>query len=48
MKKVRVTITMATDMDKKLRSLQAEKMTKLNESVSYSKNLDDVLRKILK
>lgn len=36
------------DLDKKLRLLQAKQISKTNESISYSKVINDELRKQLK
>lgn len=44
----RVTIMISDDLDKKLRSLQVKEIIKNSKSVSYSKVLNDVVRKALK
>ncbi len=44
----RITIMMADDIDKKLRTLQAKRIYSEQRSVSYSETLNDVLRKGLK
>jgi len=44
----RVTIMLADDNDKKLRVLQAKAITKEQASISFSKILNQVLRKGLK
>ena len=44
----RVTIMITDDLDKKLRLLQAKIIAKDNTSCSYSKVLNDTLRKTLK
>jgi len=44
----RVTILLDHDLDKKLRLLQAKELAKSMESVSFSRTLNDVLRKGLK
>ena len=43
----RVTIMIDDDLDKKLRLRQAKLIQKNQTSVSYSKTLNDVLRKII-
>ena len=44
----RVTIMIDDDLDKKLRLLQAKLISKTNESVSYSRVINNELRKQLK
>lgn len=44
----RVTIMIDIDLDKKLRILQAKQLQKENKSISYSKVINDVVRKALK
>lgn len=44
----RVTIMIADDLDKKLRIIQAKEISKYQKSTSYSKVINDNLRKILK
>ena len=44
----RVTIMIAEDLDKKLRTLQARKIRKTTRSYSYSDAINDTLRKQLK
>ena len=44
----RVTIMIDDDNDKKLRTLQAKQITQSTKSVSYSKVINQQLRKILK
>ena len=44
----RVTIMIDDDLDKKIRILQAKEIQKTNASVSYSKAIEDILRKQLK
>jgi len=44
----RVTIMINDDLDKKLRSLQAKRIQSENSSVSYSRVLNDCVRKGLK
>ena len=48
MTKQRITITIQTDVHKKLRFLQADMLKKINGSVSLSSVIDAVLRKGLK
>jgi len=43
----RVTIMIDDDLDKKIRILQAKKIQKENSSVSYSRMINDCLRKKL-
>ena len=43
----RVTVMMEDDLDKKIRLFQAKKMQKENETYSYSKAVNDILRKAL-
>ncbi len=43
----RVTIMIDVDLDKLIRKVQAQKMTETNASYSYSKALNDTLRKAL-
>jgi len=47
MKYKRVTIMMGNDLDKKLRMLQAKRIQKEQKSISYSKVINDILRKSL-
>ena len=44
----RITIVMDDDNDKKLRALQAKEITRSVKSVSYSKVINNVIRKSLK
>jgi len=44
----RVTIMLDHDLDNKLRLLQAKELEKSMESVSFSRTLNDVIRKTLK
>ncbi len=44
----RITIVLNEDLVKKLRVLQAKKVSKLSEHVSFSSILNDELRKALK
>jgi len=44
----RVTIMIDNDLDKKLRVLQAKEITKTVGNVSYSRTLNNILRKGLK
>ena len=44
----RVTIMIEDDLDKKIRLLQAKKITKTIKSVSFSQTLNDVLRNNIK
>ena len=44
----RITIMIDDDLDKKLRLLQAKNITKSQKSVSYSRTLNEVLRKSIK
>lgn len=44
----RVTIMIDEDLDKKLRVGQAKKIEKSQSSYSYSKMLNDTLRKVLR
>ncbi len=48
MTKQRITITIQSDLHKKLRFLQADMLKKINGSVSLSSVIDSVLRKGLK
>jgi len=43
----RVTIVIADDLDKKIRTKQANEIKKTSGSVSYSATIDKVLRKCL-
>ncbi len=43
----RVTIMIDDDLDKKLRQRQAKMIQQNNQSYSYSKTINDVLRKAL-
>ena len=44
----RITIMMDDDLDKKLRSIQAKAIQSTTSSVSYSKVINETLRKKLK
>lgn len=44
----RVTIMLDEDLDKKIRQMQARKIQKNNSTYSFSKTLNEVLRKALK
>jgi len=44
----RITIMLDDDLDKKLRSIQAKTIQNTNSSVSYSKVINETLRKNLK
>ena len=44
----RITIMIDDDIDKKLRQLQSKLIVKTNESISYSKVINQELRKQLK
>ena len=44
----RVTIMIDEDLDKKLRYKQAKKIEKLHSSYSFSRAMNDELRKVLK
>jgi len=44
----RITIVMDDDNDKKLRTIQAKEITKSIKSVSYSRIINNVIRKSLK
>ena len=44
----RVTIMIDNDLDKKLRLFQAKQIQKSNAAVSYSKVINDLLRKEMK
>ncbi len=44
----RITIMIDDDLDKKLRLIQAKEITKTSSSVSYSRVINDTLRKQLK
>ena len=44
----RVTIMIEDDLDKKLRHLQAARIEKESKSVSYSKVINDCVRKTIK
>ena len=44
----RITIMIDDDLDKKLRFLQAKIIRETQSSYSYSRALNDVLRKVLK
>lgn len=44
----RVTVSLDDDLDKKIRLLQAKRITQDNSSVSFSKVLNDIIRKSLK
>ena len=41
----RVTIMIDPELDKKIRAFQAKKMQKQNESYSYSRAVNDILKK---
>ena len=43
----RVTIIIDDDIDKKLRQYQAKMIQQISESYSYSKTINDVLRKAM-
>ena len=43
----RVTIMLESDLDKKIRAWQAKKIQKSNTSYSFSKAVNDVLRKCI-
>jgi hypothetical protein len=43
----RVTIIIEDDIDKKLRQRQAKILQQTNQTYSYSKTINDVLRKLL-
>ena len=44
----RITIMIDDDLDKKVRVIQAKQIQKTNSSVSYSKTINEILRKYLK
>ena len=44
----RITIMINVDLDKKLRLLQAKKIQQTESSYSYSRTINDVIRKSLK
>ena len=44
----RITLMIDDELDKKLRLLQAKEISKTNSSISYSKIINDLLRKQLK
>ncbi len=44
----RITIMIDDDLDKKIRLLQAKEIAKSTNSVSFSRTLNEVLRKSLK
>ncbi|MDH3618188.1 MAG: hypothetical protein OES14_06100 [Nitrosopumilus sp.] len=44
----RITIVIDEDIDKKLRLIQAKRITKTNSSVSFSQVLNEAIRKQLK
>jgi len=44
----RITIMIDDDLDKKVRVIQAKQIQKTNSSVSYSKTINEILRKHLK
>ncbi|NND87441.1 MAG: hypothetical protein HKM23_09030 [Nitrosopumilus sp.] len=44
----RITIMIDDDLDKKLRLLQAKQIKESTKSVSFSRTINDVLRKSLK
>jgi hypothetical protein len=43
----RVTIMIQDDLDKKIRSYQAKKIQKENSTYSYSKTINELLRKAI-
>jgi len=43
----RITIMMEDDLDKKIRAYQAKVMQKKNSTYSYSKTVNDLLRKAI-
>ena len=43
----RVTIMIEADLDKKIRAFQAKKLQKANASYSYSKAVNDILKKCI-
>ena len=43
----RVTIMVEDELDKKIRIYQTKKMQKLNSTYSYSKAVNDILKKLL-
>lgn len=44
----RITIMVAEDVDKKIRNIQAKRITTTQSSYSYSRAIDEILRKGLK
>ena len=44
----RITIMIDDDLDKKLRTYQAKQIEKIQKTYSYSKAINDILRKSLK
>ena len=44
----RITIMIDDDLDKKVRVIQAKQIQRTNSSVSYSKTINEILRKHLK
>jgi len=44
----RITIMIDNDLDKKLRTYQAKQIEKIQKTYSYSKAINDILRKSLK
>jgi len=44
----RITIMIEDDLDKKLRTIQAKAIQNTNSSVSYSKVINEILRKKIK
>ncbi|MCE2507631.1 MAG: hypothetical protein J4F36_14420 [Nitrosopumilaceae archaeon] len=43
----RITIMLDDDLEKKLRALQAKEIQKTNQSVSFSKTINKIIRKNL-
>jgi len=48
MANVRITVVIDEDLNKKLRAVQAKLIAKSEKSVSFSKMINDLLRKSLK
>lgn len=44
----RITIMVSEDVDKKIRNIQAKRITTTQSSYSYSRAIDEILRKGLK
>ena len=44
----RITIMLDSNLDKKIREIQAKEIIKTTKSVSFSKTVNDILRKSLK